>query len=63
MDRHKQPQKEKGPRRTEGEGAPRRQRKGSVPKADEIADPQRGEGTEDGRLIERRRDARNPEGL
>lgn len=50
-------------RETEGEGAvPRQRKEGGVP-ADQRAEPKRGEETADGRLIERQRDAHNPEGL
>lgn len=57
--------KPKGPtaRETAGEGVPQRQRRESTPSAEDRADPKRESDRGDGRLIDRRRDARNREGL
>jgi hypothetical protein len=49
-------------RETAGEGAPPRSRKGS-PTAEDVAEPKRDEEGADGRLIDRRGDARIREGL
>jgi hypothetical protein len=57
--------KPKGPsaRETAGEGAPPRTRKEGPASADERAEPQRGDERADGQLIQRKRDAHNPEGI
>ncbi|MEI9900490.1 MAG: hypothetical protein WDN31_10615 [Hyphomicrobium sp.] len=50
-------------RETDGEGAAPRTRKGGSTSAEDRAEPKRGNESEDAHLIERRRDARTPEGL
>jgi hypothetical protein len=50
-------------RETKGEGAPRRKRNEGTVTAEERAEPERGNERTDGRLIERERDAHNPEGI
>lgn len=57
--------KQKSPtaRETAGEGAEPRKRREGPASAEELAEPKRGDERADGRLIERRRDAHNPEGL
>lgn len=50
-------------RETAGEGAEPRKRKEGLASAEERAEPKRGNEPADGRLIDRRRDARNREGL
>jgi hypothetical protein len=50
-------------RETEGEGAPPRERKGGSASAEEVAEPARGNEADDAHLIERQRDAHNPEGI
>jgi hypothetical protein len=49
-------------RRTGGEGVPKTRRKGSE-SAEDRAEPQRGDEPASGRLIDRSRTARNPEGI
>jgi hypothetical protein len=56
-------QKRPTARETAGEGAAPRKRKEGPAGAEEHANPKRGDERDDARLIERRRDARNPEGL
>jgi hypothetical protein len=63
MSDRKQPPKTKVARETRGEGVPERKRKEGTPSAEQRADPQRGNEVADARLIERRRDARNPDGI
>lgn len=57
--------KEKRPtaRETSGEGAAPRTRKEGATNAEERADPKRVNEGVDGHLIERERDAHNPEGI
>ena len=51
-------------RETSGEGAAPRKRRETSPTSEERAEPQRGnESEDDARLIDRKRDARNPRGL
>lgn len=49
-------------RETKGEGVPKRKRNEGTVTAEERAEPERGNEQTDARLIERERDARNPEG-
>jgi hypothetical protein len=49
-------------RRTGGEGVPKTRRKGPESSEDR-AEPQRGNEPDSGRLIDRSRTARNPEGI
>ena len=50
-------------RKTKGEGAPKRKRNEGTETAEERAEPERGNERVDGRMIERERDAHNPEGI
>ncbi|MFA5899313.1 MAG: hypothetical protein WC829_09390 [Hyphomicrobium sp.] len=50
-------------RETRGEGAPQRKRREGMMTAEDKADPKREDDRGDGRLIDRRPDARNREGL
>jgi hypothetical protein len=63
MSEPKRPKKQRVARETPGEGVPERKRKEGAPAADQRAEPQRGEEPADAHLIERRRDARNPQGI
>lgn len=63
MDTPRDPPKRPAARETRGEGAPKRRRNESTVSADERAEPERGNERSDGRLIERERDAHNPEGI
>jgi hypothetical protein len=63
MSERKQPPKSKVARETQGEGVPERKRKDATPSAEQRANPQRGNEHSDARMIERKRDARNPEGI
>lgn len=63
MGERKRPPKDKVARETGGEGVPERKRKEGSPSAEQRAEPQRGDEPADPNLIERRRDARNPEGI
>jgi hypothetical protein len=49
-------------RETQGEGAPKRKRNEGTVTAEELAEPERGNERADGHMIERKRDAHNPEG-
>jgi hypothetical protein len=62
MPEPKDPRKRPAARETKGEGVPKRKRNES-PDAEERAEPKRGDERVDGRLIERERDAHNPEGI
>jgi hypothetical protein len=57
------PPKSPRARETKGEGAPKRKRNESTVTAEERAEPERGNERVDGRIIERERDAHNPEGI
>ena len=59
----KDPPKSRVARETMGEGAPKRKRNEGTVSADERAEPERGNERVDGRIIERERDAHNPEGI
>lgn len=50
-------------RETSGEGVTKEVRKDSGRTAEERANPSRDEESSDARLIDRRRDARNPQGI
>lgn len=50
-------------RETQGEGAPKRNRREGLTNSEEAAEPERGNEPVDARLIERKRDAHNPEGI
>jgi len=56
----KKPPKSPLARETQGEGAPKRKRNEGTVTAEELAEPQRGA---DSHMIERKRDAHNPEGI
>jgi hypothetical protein len=63
---HKPKERRKTPlaRETQGEGVPLQQRRTEGnQRAEELAAPKRGNERADGRLIQRKRDARNPEGV
>ena len=47
----------------DGEGAPKRTRNEGPVSAEELAEPERGNERIDGHMIERKRDAHNPEGI
>ena len=53
----------RSPARRGGEGAPKRKRNEATVTAEELAEPQRGNERVDGHMIERKRDAHNPEGI
>ena len=59
----KDPPKSPVARETKGEGAPKRKRNEATETAEERAEPERGNERVDGRIIERERDAHNPEGI
>ena len=59
----KEPPKSPIARETRGEGAPKRKRNEGTVTAEELAEPQRGNERADGHMIERKRDAHNPEGI
>jgi hypothetical protein len=59
----KDPPKSPLARETRGEGAPKRKRNEATVTAEELAEPQRGNERVDGHMIERKRDAHNPEGI
>jgi len=63
MDEPTDPPKSPVARETKGEGAPKRRRNGGSMTAEERAEPERGNARTDGRIIERERDAHNPEGI
>lgn len=63
MGEPRQSKKQPTARETSGEGAARRRRTEGAESAEERADPSRGTEPNDPRLIERRRDAHNPDGL
>jgi hypothetical protein len=63
MDTPRDPPKSPVARETKGEGAPKRKRNEGTVAAEERAEPERGNERTDGRLIERERDAHNPEGI
>ena len=63
MDTPKDPPKSPVARETKGEGAAKRKRNESTVTAEERAEPQRGNERTDGRMIERERDAHNPDGV
>ena len=50
-------------RETQGEGAPKRKRNEGTVTAEDLAEPQRGNERADSHMIERKRDAHNPEGI
>jgi hypothetical protein len=50
-------------RETHGEGAPKRTRNEGPVSAEELAEPERGNERVDGHMIERKRDAHNPDGI
>lgn len=58
----KTPRERRLARETRGEGVPQRQRKAGRASSEQRAHPQRGDEPGDPRLINRRRDARDPEG-
>ena len=47
----------------DGEGTPRRTRNEGPVSAEELAEPERGNERIDGHMIERKRDAHNPDGI
>jgi hypothetical protein len=59
----KDPPKSPVARETKGEGALKRKRNEGTVTAEERAEPERGNERVDGRILERERDAHNPEGL
>jgi hypothetical protein len=63
MDEPRDPPKAPVARETKGEGAPKRKRNEGTVSAEEKAEPERGNERTDGRIIQRERDARNPEGI
>ena len=63
MPEPKDPRKRPAARETKGEGVPKRKRNEGSVSAEERAEPNRGDERVDGRLIERERDAHNPEGI
>jgi hypothetical protein len=63
MSDRKQPPKKPVARETAGEGAAKRQRNKGPVTAEEAAEPQRGNERSNGHMIERKRDAHNPDGL
>ena len=63
MPEPKDPRKRPAARETKGEGVPKRKRNEGSVSAEERAEPKRGDESVDGRLIERERDAHNPEGI
>ncbi len=63
METPRDPTKRPVARETRGEGAPKRTRNEGTVSAEERAEPQSGDERSDGRLIERERDAHNPEGI
>jgi hypothetical protein len=63
MDEPRDPPKSPVARETKGEGAQKRRRNEGSVTAEERAEPERGNERSDGRIIERERDAHNPEGI
>jgi hypothetical protein len=63
MDTPRDPPKSPVARETKGEGAANRKRNEGTVTAEERAEPQRGNERTDGRMIERERDAHNPDGV
>lgn len=63
MSEPKEPRKSPVGRETRGEGAPKRTRNEGPVSAEELAEPERGNERTDGHMIERKRDAHNPEGI
>ena len=63
MPEPKDPRKRRAARETKGEGVPKRKRNEGSVSPEERAEPKRGDERVDGRLIERERDAHNPEGI
>jgi hypothetical protein len=63
MSEPKDPPKNPVARETQGEGAPKRKRNEGPVTAEERAEPERGDERVDGHMIERQRDAHNPEGI
>ena len=63
MTDRKQPAKSPTARETSGEGADKRKRNEGTVTAEERAEPERGNERVDARIIERKRDAHNPEGI
>ena len=63
MDSPRDPPKSPAARETKGEGAPKRKRNEGSVTAEERAEPERGNERRDGRIVERDRDAHNPEGI
>ena len=63
MPEPKDPPKRPAARETKGEGVPKRKRNESSVSAEERGEPDRSAERVDGRLIERERDAHNPEGI
>ena len=59
----KEPPKSPLARETGGEGAPKRKRNEATVTAEELAEPERGNERADGHMIERKRDAHNPDGV
>ena len=55
--------KKRTARETQGEGAPQRRRNEGPETAEELAEPERGNERGDGHMIERKRDAHNPDGI
>jgi hypothetical protein len=63
MSEPRDPPKSPLARETQGEGAPKRKRNEGARTAEELAEPERGNERGDAHLIERKRDAHNPEGI
>jgi hypothetical protein len=63
MDEPRDPPKSPVAREAKGEGAAKRKRNEGSVTAEERAEPERGNERADGRIIERERDAHNPEGI
>jgi hypothetical protein len=63
MRKPKEPPKSPLARETRGEGASKRKRNEGPLTAEELAEPERGNERTDGHMIERQRDAHNPEGI